>query len=325
MKNLLKLAALVCLLLCPAIARGEWDFEEEGDHLWLRTDVNDDLTETHVSLFRDGNRVRFEIREFMGCLVSSEEDFRERVDPGVTIISIYGADSVDSVYVDPAVTAMVSVTVRGGDGNDSIDGGTYVMGDGGDDVLVNAISLLGFAGDDLLIAGPLTDRLVGGSGDDRLDASAAEKPCTLRGLDDDDVIIGSRFADVIEGGPGNDKIWGGDGDDTIRGGAPDYEGPDRDVIFGEKGNDEIRGDWDNDLILGGDDDDVIKGGEGSDFLVGDKGNDVLEAGGTTVEGDFLLGLSGADVFIAIGWPDGYFTDYSHRAGDYWLDLRPRRR
>ncbi|MGH9893021.1 MAG: calcium-binding protein [bacterium] len=72
---------------------------------------------------------------------------------------------------------------------------------------------------------------------------------TLRGTNDDDVIVGTDANDSINGAGGNDIICGGAGRDTLRGG----QGNDR--LFGESGNDRL---------FGGSGGDFCNGGEGRD-------------------------------------------------------------
>lgn len=89
----------------------------------------------------------------------------------------------------------VSVTLRGGPGNDQLVGGSSVFGDKliggpGDDVL------MGRAGPDLLYGGPGNDHLYGGSDDDK-----------LVGGPDDDVLRGESGEDILLGGPGENELF----------------------------------------------------------------------------------------------------------------------
>ena len=97
----------------------------------------------------------------------------------------------DSVVFSPRIT--VSVTLRGGPGNDRLragGGGDKLVGGAGEDVL------LGSGGDDWLFGGLGGDWLYGGAGKDRL-----------------------------VGGPGADYLHGGPGRDTPVGDAADHTGP----------------------------------------------------------------------------------------------------
>ena len=104
----------------------------------------------------------------------------------------------------------------------------------------------------------------GGSGNDEITiGETVIVPVTLRGGDDDDVLVGGAGQNVLYGGSGvdrltgrdaNDTLYGEDGDDTLLGGGGD------DHIEGGGGNDQIRGDDGADTLLGGDgDDDPVRG------------------------------------------------------------------
>ncbi|MBU2260183.1 hypothetical protein KKC44_06315, partial [Patescibacteria group bacterium] len=77
---------------------------------------------------------------------------------------------------------------------------------------------------------------------------------SLRGTNNNDVMVGTNGADEIDGRGGNDIICGRGGDDEIEGGAGN------DIIYGEAGNDSIEGDDGLDLIFGNDGDDSLEGG-----------------------------------------------------------------
>ncbi len=110
---------------------------------------------------------------------------------------------------------------------------------------------------------------------------------TVRGLDDDNVLIGLDGNDnitaydgddVLDGGAGNDSLNGGDGDDILDGGAGD------DDLRAGKGDDTIR------YALG----------DGSDSITDDGGVDVLQFGeGITVD-DVRLWKNGNHLEIHIG-------------------------
>lgn len=180
------------------------------------------------------------------------------------------------------VIAGVNTRIEGGDGNDSLTGGTtgsnVLVGGRGDDTYavsnvndlvvelagegydtVNAtidywlpdnVEVLRLKGNGLTgIGNALDNRLIGSNGNDR-----------LFGLDGDD---------LIQGADGNDWISGGDGNDDLRGDAGD------DTIFGDAGNDKITGGDGNDTLSGGSGDDTIDGGAGSDVLSGGPGADTF--------------------------------------------------
>jgi len=105
--------------------------------------------------------------------------------------------------------------IRGGDGADTITGG-----DGFNDVNGNK-------GDDVIIGRSRTgDWLLGGQGNDQIDAS---------GSGGHNILNGNIGADTVTGGNFGDVLRGGQGDDVIRGGAGS------DLIFGDLGNNAIAG------------------------------------------------------------------------------------
>ncbi|MBX7144598.1 MAG: hypothetical protein K1X79_09125 [Oligoflexia bacterium] len=88
----------------------------------------------------------------------------------------------------------LSISVDGGDGDDTITGGN------GKDVL------RGGAGNDTISGKNGKDQLFGDDGND-----------TLNGGNGNDVLDGGAGDDVLNGGNGNDKLTGGDGVDQLRG------------------------------------------------------------------------------------------------------------
>ena len=78
---------------------------------------------------------------------------------------------------------------------------------------------------------------------------------TLRGTNDNDVIVGTDANDSINGAGGNDIICGGAGRDTLRGARG------RDQLFGERGRDRLFGGSGRDLCNGGKGRDKVSGCE----------------------------------------------------------------
>ncbi len=172
------------------------------------------------------------------------------------------------------------VDIDGGDGNDTLIGGSNddkLDGEDGDDVLI------GNAGKDKLDGGDGNDTLIGGTGDDKLD-----------GEDGDD---------SLDGGDGEDDLKGGDGNDTIMGGAGD------DKIKGEDGDDSIDGGSGEDDIKAGKGDDTVAGGLGDDELDGDKGFDTAVYAGSVL--DFSWVQTGNDKYTV--------TDLNASDGDEGTD------
>jgi Ca2+-binding RTX toxin-like protein len=115
----------------------------------------------------------------------------------------------------------VSVTLRGGDGNDTIhldQTRALVRGGNGRD------TLYGSTGDDNLKGDEGDDRIYGGDGDDK-----------LYGGDGKDRLEGEGGEDTLNGEAGNDTVKGGHGDDELRGGK------DKNVLQDDNGDNVFYG------------------------------------------------------------------------------------
>ena len=126
--------------------------------------------------------------------------------------------------------------IRGGAGNDIIDGG-----------------------DDLLIGGDAAsyDRASAGVTVDLSIAEGVQQDTVGDGMDtlsNMENLIGSNFGDVLTGDSDNNFIRGNGGNDTINGGA---------------GHDTLVGDFGNDTLIGGIGNDTLTGGGGNDLFVFD--------------------------------------------------------
>ncbi len=147
--------------------------------------------------------------------------------------------------------------VRTGDGNDVVRAATNVN--------VNMD----------VRTGDGNDRIVTGSGNDRVDGGLGNDTIYTRGGRDD--VFGNGGNDTINAGDGHDVVYGGDGNDHIQGG---------------RGRDYIEGGAGNDTLLGGRGDDVISGGQGNDRIVGERGDDRVYTGDGN---DTVVNRSGNDV------------------------------
>ena len=238
-----------------------------------------------------------------------------------------------------------------GDGNDTVDGGDgddtlFVTGTSGNDVIdvfedgsgnvvvvVNGESLTASSIEDLVIAGSggndtitvsdltgaavsngalsISTSLLGGEGDDVLDAAAAGWSILADGGNGNDILTGGERPDSLIGGTGNDTFsWApGSGNDTVSGGS----GNDTLVVSGVTANDTISFFEDgfgnavitingetistnsvedflgfdipapgDDTVIGTAGNDTIgwSSGDGNDVIDGAAGNDVLVIGGT---------------------------------------------
>lgn len=173
--------------------------------------------------------------------------------------------------------------VQGGDGPDTLIGAdnrnTLFGGDGADQIQggANFNQVNGNKGEDTITGRSIVgDWLLGGQGDDRIDASA------------------STGRNVLNGNLGNDTVTAGVGDDIVRGG---------------QGNDVLRGGAGNDMMFGDRGDDVITGGAGADtFYFSAAGGQDRITDFTGAEGDrihldlgatYTLAEVGADTVLTL--------------------------
>jgi Ca2+-binding RTX toxin-like protein len=204
-------------------------------------------------------------------------------------------------------------TVSGGDGDDLIRGGAgrdVLTGGAGNDRLMGqggtGDRLTGGLGDDTLDGGSGTDtveesadqdfdlddnaltgsttgndtlidieqgQLVGGAGNNVIDASGFSGSVTVSGEAGDDQITGGAIVDLIYAGAGNDIVVGLGGGDIVHGQGGD------DDIDGGAGNDVLRGGAGRDTLVGGDGDDQLFGqGSSGDILQGGAGDDLIDGG-----------------------------------------------
>jgi Ca2+-binding RTX toxin-like protein len=160
------------------------------------------------------------------------------------------------------ITALTGTNALfGADGNDSITGGTgfdRINGNKGDDVILGH-SQTG-------------DWLLGGQGDDNVNAFQASGH---------NIVNGNLGADTIFGGAAGDTLRGGQGDDTITGGAS---------------GDWLSGDLGHNTLTGGGGADTFHGGSGSDQIT-----DFSLAQGDRVQLDpgvtYTASQAGADTVI----------------------------
>ena len=188
----------------------------------------------------------------------------------------FGDDQID------ASSQLVSVTVFGSGGNDTLTGSIYddflwagvgndtVTGGAGNDLLfgdLGADSLSGGAGNDTLYGDSADTLLDGGTGTDNLywtEDVAANFDMAARSIEwmqtqagNDTVTAATGAADVI--------VFAGAGNDTVTGGSG------VDFLWGEAGNDTLSGGAGNDTLVGGAGADRLTGGAGTDNIYGNTG------------------------------------------------------
>jgi hypothetical protein len=203
-------------------------------------------------------------------------------------------------------TAVTSVAVTTGDGNDSVANSTGLPSnlDGGP----GADRLNGGTADDILVGGAGDDTLSGGDGADTASYEDHAVGVTVMletgsgngaggesdGLTEIENLIGSPGADVLTGSTAANSIDGRDGDDTI-GGGPESATPAPDTLTGGAGDDTVtyagRTDGvavtldgaaddgapgENDAVAG--DFENAEGGAGNDVLTGNAGVNSLRGG-----------------------------------------------
>ena len=124
-------------------------------------------------------------------------------------VNVYLGDGADSLCIE--ITAGLTVTVYGGDGNDSVTVGDCGSGASvlGVPVSVSSVEFWGGPGDDSASGSSGPDRLDGGNGRD-----------VLQGRRGRDRLRGGRGRDVLMGGPGQDSCHGGPGQDTMSSCSP---------------------------------------------------------------------------------------------------------
>lgn len=172
----------------------------------------------------------------------------------------------------------ISLTVYGGDGNDTITSGAASTGSA-------ANALYGGLGDDRFIqqVAKAKDDINGDDGIDFLDYSSRSGPLTI--------TVGVGSADDGESGEGDtvaadiENIRGGSGKDFIDASAMTLAshiligGAGDDTLIGSTMADHLYGGEGNDTLKGGGGDDILEGGDGDDIVQGGQGNDIIQGGG----------------------------------------------
>jgi Ca2+-binding RTX toxin-like protein len=276
-------AVVAALLAVPATASADVDSEFNGGVLTVNSNANDAITITSV-----GGLVKVNGGDPDGAVNSAAvTSIDVSGGPGANNINLAGVNATD-------FTALASVTVDGGDGNDAINGSQ------------------------------LADRLEGGNGDDRIigDNNPAGSKDESRGESGNDTMVWNP-------GDGDDINEGADGSDTVEvngGGKEQFEvtpgrfarvqpdptfGAPFTVDFSTSETLDLNAGAADDIVNmaagalglaidvdGGDGNDVIDGSDAPDLLAGGNGDDRLigdnNAAGTR---DVSRGDAGNDTLV----------------------------
>ena len=213
-----------------------------------------------------------------GCALAGPQTARCPIATVPTGLFLNGSGGADAIVVEPSVPATASATIVGALGIDELVGGA------GDDSL------------DANVGGVAGDIVRGGPGDDALTGATV-----MEGEGGSDLLIAVPCEETIDGGPGIDSVsfarmqqgveatLGGTagfapGPGLIGGcgfGGPPPTQISRSVesIEGSAFDDLLDGDSGPNIILGRGGEDTIHGGGGADFLVGGLGLDSIHGAG----------------------------------------------
>ncbi|MFM7183325.1 MAG: calcium-binding protein [Planctomycetota bacterium] len=221
--------------------------------------------------------------------------------PNGTLADIYdgGADG-DTIVVNADVDSLLTDIVVAVSGRMNtvakVEIGLLTGGSGKNRIDASGFSgstaIRGLGDNDTLLGGTGVDRIWGGDGGDTIDGNDGDD--FLYGEAGVDTIHGNAGIDRIEGGSGGDSLFGDAGTDILYGGADGdilEGGADNDLLFGEGGADTLRGDAGADLLRGGDQNDTLEGGADDDTLDGQAGDDTIRGGSGN---DRLSGAGGSN-------------------------------
>lgn len=211
-------------------------------------------------------------------------------------VLMYGEGGNDTLYGRNG-----NDTLFGGDGNDMLYGGAGADfmdgGDGNDTYYVDALDQINDTGtvgfDRALVSDPNginlnvgswtgVNQIVGGTGNDTINATGATAvQSNLGGAGDDHIIGGAR----------SDTLYGGDGNDVLEGGAGN------DLLLGDDGDDSLFGGAGSDTLNGGAGANYLDGGEGSDIYVVGAGDVVHDSGTSGFDSARIADPNGAAIFV----------------------------
>jgi Ca2+-binding RTX toxin-like protein len=223
--------------------------------------------------------------------------------PGATVTNInllqgFGNSGNDVISVDDTNGAMPAAHLFGGNGNDTLTGGSaadLLFGQAGND------TLNGKGGSDGLFGGEGNDILTGGDGDDGMYGEAGNDRMIWNPGDDTDLVEGGVDTDTVEvnGGSDGERFITTANGTRVRFDRLDPSpfaldiGTTENLVLNMGGGDDefsatgnlaalikitVDGGEGNDTIRGSNGDDLLIGGEGDDFLDGQQGTDVARMG-----------------------------------------------
>jgi Ca2+-binding RTX toxin-like protein len=233
------------------------------------------------------------------------------------LIEMLGLGGNDNLSLDEANGPLPRADLFGGDGNDTLTGGSgadELFGQAGND------TLSGKGGDDLLFGGDGNDILIGGAGTDQVFGQSGDDRMIWNPGDGSDVNEGGAGTDTVEVNGGNSSetfttmangtrvrfdrtdpapftldigttenlvLNANGGNDTFTSGNG-LANLIQITVDGGPGNDRLNGGDGNDVLIGGDGNDVIDGGRGNDVVIMGAGDDTFVwnpgDGSDTVEG-----------------------------------------
>ncbi|GIX50064.1 MAG: hemolysin D [Limisphaera sp.] len=233
-------------------------------------------------------------------------------------------------------------TLTGGPGPDNLDGAggrdTVRESADADFVLTNVALTVGGVTDTL--ANIEIAHLIGGAGDNSLDASGFSGTAILEGGDGNDLLVGGSGSDILVGGAGNDTLRGGAGHDIYR--------FDVDLVLGHDTVDEAPGNGTDMLdfsetsgvgvtvrlgvtsvqtvaagrlqltLVHGDSIEYLRGGDGDDLLEGNALDNYISGGRGD---DQILGGAGNDTVFENRDADMLLTDTNLQIGFELDDLQ----
>jgi Ca2+-binding RTX toxin-like protein len=286
------------LVISGTILRDEIDLSQAGATLKVS---DKDRVDAGAGCGRSGDNVVCGISDFDRISVNlSRSDDRIQIPGSVTFVAtVLGGDGDDVLTANSPANGTI---LDGGDGNDTLSGGSH------DDILNGGEgndTLEGIGGDDRLDGGPGADTLRGGLQDDDLEGGTGP-----------DTIIGEGGVDIASytAAAGVNAHLGGT---TGNGSSLDAPGDTIDVsvegLSGGPGPDTLTGSDNSDTILGNDGGDTVDGAGGNDVLNPGRGVDLVIGGAGDHDRASAAG-SGVGTTIALGVTHGSGTAADLEAG-----------